>query len=55
MSERAAEMIQEELEYLGPVKMSDVESAQQNIVKLIRKMEQEGKIMISRGGNDVFV
>jgi flagellar motor switch protein FliG len=56
MSERAATMIQEDLEIMGPVKLSDVESAQQSIVKSIRRLEAEGRIVIAgKGGGDVLV
>ena len=55
MSERAANMIREDLEIMGPTRLSDVETAQQNIVKIVRRLEGEGRIMISRGGGDVFV
>ncbi len=55
MSERAATMIREDLEIMGPTKLSDVETAQQNIVKTVRKLEGEGRIAISRGSGDVFV
>ena len=55
MSERAAGMIKEDLEIMGPTRLSDVEAAQQNIVKIVRRLEGEGRIVISRGGGDVFV
>ena len=55
MSERAATMIREDLEIMGPTKLADVEAAQQNIVRTVRKLEGEGRIAISRGGGDVFV
>ncbi len=55
MSERAAQMIKEELEFMGPAKISDVESAQQNIVKVVRALESSGKLTISRGSSDVFI
>ncbi|MDR1490193.1 MAG: flagellar motor switch protein FliG [Desulfovibrio sp.] len=55
MSERAGNMIREDLEIMGPTRLSDVEAAQQNIVRVVRKLEGEGRIMISRGGGDVFV
>ena len=55
MSERAANMIREDLEIMGPTRLSDVETAQQNIVKLVRKLEGEGRVVVSRGGGDVFV
>jgi flagellar motor switch protein FliG len=55
MSERAATMIREDLEIMGPTRLSDVEAAQQNIVKVVRRLEAEGRIVVSRGGGDVFV
>lgn len=55
MSERASKMIREELEYMGPTKLSDVESAQQNIVKIVRRLESENKLVVNRGGSEVFV
>ena len=55
MSERAGNMIREELEYMGPTKLSDVEAAQQNIVKIVRGTEAESKLVVSRGAGGVFV
>lgn len=55
MSERAATMIREDLEIMGPTRLSDVEAAQQNIVKTVRRLEAEGRVVVSRGGGDVFV
>lgn len=55
MSERAANMIREDLEIMGPTRLSDVEGAQQNVVKIVRRLEGEGRIVVSRGGGDVFV
>jgi flagellar motor switch protein FliG len=56
MSERAAEMLREDMEVMGPVRLRDVEAAQRNIVKIARKLEQEGKLVISkRGEEDVLV
>ncbi|MBF0352562.1 MAG: flagellar motor switch protein FliG [SAR324 cluster bacterium] len=56
MSSRAAEMIKEDLEVMGPVKVSDVEGAQQKIIQIVRKMEDEGKIVVSgRGGGSEVV
>jgi flagellar motor switch protein FliG len=52
MSQRAAAMIQEELETLGPVKLKDVEKAQQGVIDLVKRLEGEGKIMISGSGAD---
>lgn len=50
VSQRAAEMIREDLGALGPVKLKDVEKAQQGIVDVVRKLEAEGKIVINGGG-----
>lgn len=55
MSERAAQMLREDMETLGPVKLSDVEKAQQNILKIIRRLEQEGKIVIGGKGGEELV
>ncbi len=55
LSERAATMIKEDLEIMGPVRLSDVEAAQQNVVKTVRRLEVENRIIISRGSSDVFV
>lgn len=55
MSERAGGMIKEDLEVMGPTRLSDVEEAQQNIVKIVRQLEDEGRIVVSRGGGDVFI
>lgn len=56
ISNRAAEMIQEDLEAMGPVRLSDVEAMQQSIVKIAMKLEEEGQIVIpGRGGGDELV
>jgi len=55
LSERASTMIQEDLEIMGPVRLAEVEGAQQNVVKTVRRLEAEGKIAIGRGGGDVFI
>lgn len=56
ISNRAAEMIKEDLEVMGPVRLSDVERAQTEIVKAASRLEEEGKIVIAgRGGDDVLV
>ncbi|HDM78051.1 MAG TPA: flagellar motor switch protein FliG [Deltaproteobacteria bacterium] len=49
LSSRAAEMIKEDLEAMGPVKLSDVEEAQQKIILIVRSLEKEGKIVIGGG------
>lgn len=55
MSKRLAEMIKEDMEFMGPVRMKDVEEAQQKIVNIIRKLEDSAEIVISRGGGDELV
>jgi len=55
MSKRAAEMLKEEMEYLGPVRLRDVENAQQKIVSIIRRLEEAGEIIVVRGGEDELV
>ncbi len=52
ISARAAEMLREDLSNMGPARLSDVESAQQEIVNVARRLEVEGKIIIARGGNE---
>lgn len=57
MSDRAAQLIKEDMEYMGPVRLSDVEAAQQRIVDVVRRLEDAGEIIIAgRGGeSDVIV
>jgi len=56
MSERAAQMLKEDLEVMGPVRLKDVEGAQQNIIKVAKKLESEGKIVLaSKGKEEIFV
>ncbi len=55
LSKRLATMIKEDMEFMGPVRMKDVEKAQQKIVNIIRKLEDAGEIVISRGGGDEIV
>jgi len=57
MSERASAMIREEMEYMGPVRLSDVEAAQQKIVDIVRRLDDAGEIVIAgRGGaSDIVV
>ena len=55
MSERGAEMLAEDIEAKGPVKLSDVERAQQEIIKIARRLEQEGKLVRAGRGGEVFV
>ena len=56
LSERAGNMIREDLEIMGPVKLSDGEGAQQTIVRIVRRLEAEGKIVLgNKGGGEVLV
>lgn len=55
LSSRLATMIREDMEFMGPVRLKDVEDAQQKIVNIIRKLEDSGEIVISRGGGDEIV
>ena len=55
LSKRLAAMIKEDMEYMGPVRMKDVEEAQQKIVSIIRKLEDSAEIVISRGGGDEII
>ncbi len=52
MSQRAAELIKEDMEYMGPVRLSDVEAAQQRIVDIVRRLEEAGELMIEGRGGD---
>jgi len=55
MSSRLSAMIKEDMEFMGPVRMKDVEEAQQKIVNIIRKLEDSAEIVISRGGGDEII
>jgi flagellar motor switch protein FliG len=56
MSERAAVVIREELDFMGPVKLKDVESAQMRIVEVVKQLEDSGEIQVGgRGKEDIFV
>ncbi|WP_196594648.1 flagellar motor switch protein FliG [Pectinatus sottacetonis] len=55
MSKRAAAALKEELEYMGPVRIHDVEEAQQKVVNIIRKLEEKGDIIVSRGKGDEMI
>ncbi len=56
VSQRAAQMMREDMEVMGPVKLRDVEQAQQSILKTARRLEEEGKIVLGgKGGDDVLV
>lgn len=56
LSQRASEMLKEDMEVMGPVRVKDVEAAQQNIIKTARRLEEEGKIVLGgKGGDDIIV
>ncbi|NLZ38507.1 MAG: flagellar motor switch protein FliG [Firmicutes bacterium] len=55
VSKRAAEMLQEDIEFMGPVRLREVEEAQQRIVSVVRRLDEAGEIIISRGGEDAII
>lgn len=55
MSKRLVEMIKEDIEFMGPVRIRDIEDSQQEIVNVIRKLEEDGEIITPRGGDEVIV
>lgn len=55
MSSRAAEMLREDLEAKGPVRLSEVEAEQKEILKIARRLADEGQIQLASGGDDAFV
>jgi flagellar motor switch protein FliG len=56
LSERAADMLKEDMEIMGPVRLKEVEEAQQNILRITKKLEAEGKIVLAgKGSEDTFV
>jgi flagellar motor switch protein FliG len=56
MSSRASEMIKEDMQFMGPLRLKDVEEVQQRVVDVIRRLEEDGEIVISgRGGDDNVV
>lgn len=55
MSQRAGEMLKEDIEFMGPIRLRDVEEAQQRIVQVIRRLDEAGEIVISRGGEDALI
>jgi len=54
-SKRAAATLKEDMEFLGPVRLMDVEKAQQRIVSVIRRLDEAGEIVLSRGGEDAII
>ena len=55
MSKRASDMIKEDMEFMGPVRLKNVEESQQRIVAVVRRLEESGEIVISRGGEEEMV
>ncbi|MDD2509675.1 MAG: flagellar motor switch protein FliG [Syntrophomonas sp.] len=55
MSTRASDMLREDIEFMGPVRLRDVEEAQQRIVNIIRRLEESGEIVVARGGGDEVI
>jgi flagellar motor switch protein FliG len=55
MSKRASQLLKEEMEYMGPIRIKDVEETQQKIVSIIRKLEDSGEIVVARSGEDEMV
>jgi flagellar motor switch protein FliG len=55
MSKRSGQMLKEDMEFMGPVRLKDVEEAQQKIVSIIRKLEESGEIIVARAGEDELV
>ena len=53
MSTRTAEMLYDDLENMGPVKVADVKGAQQKIIKVVKKLEEEGQLIMAGTGDDV--
>ena len=54
MSKRLVEMIKEDIEFMGPVRIRDIEDSQQSIVNVIRKLEEDGEIITPRGGDEII-
>ncbi len=54
LSQRAAETLKEEMEFLGPIKLSDVEGVQQQIVDIVRRLEDSGEIIVAGGGEQMI-
>jgi flagellar motor switch protein FliG len=55
ISKRLQEMIKEDMEYMGPVRVRDVEEAQQKIVNVIRRLDDSGEIIIARNSGDELI
>jgi flagellar motor switch protein FliG len=55
MSKRASQTLKEDIDFLGPVRLIDIEKAQQSVVSVIRRLDEAGEIILSRGGEDAIV
>jgi flagellar motor switch protein FliG len=55
MSKRMVETFKEEMEFMGPVRLRDVEEAQTRIAAIVRRLEEAGEIIVARGGGDDVV
>lgn len=55
MSKRASDMLRDEIRYMGPIRLRDVEDSQQKIVQVIRRLDEAGEIVIARGGEDAVI
>jgi len=55
MSKRASDMLRDEIKYMGPIRLRDVEESQQKIVQIIRRLDDAGEIILARGGDDAIL
>lgn len=55
MSKRASQTLKEDMEYMGPLRVKEVEESQQKIVGIIRKLEEQGEIVVARSGEDELI
>ena len=55
MSKRAASLLREDMDFMGPIRLRDVEESQQKIVNIIRKLEEAGDIIVARAGEEELV
>ena len=55
MSKRSSSVLKEDMDFMGPVRLKDVEEAQQKIVGIIRRLEDNGEIIVARAGEDELV
>jgi flagellar motor switch protein FliG len=55
LSKRLSAMIQEDMDFMGPIRRADMEEAQQKIVNVVRRLQESGDIIVARGGGDDIV